>query len=167
MIERNWARKAWQFSRNPNDKRVLNNIQNRLHRKIVAVQNKTWEDEHHVLDPDDGSFWEKSKEMRSKKTPVFALNGRAGIAYTDSDKEEVLACSLEKLNSKKITNPSDYIINRVVENYFSNENNFDAPPLTPPMPSEILKYIEKAKIKRAPRAGRELQTRFFEISSYQ
>ncbi|GFY57199.1 hypothetical protein TNIN_324331 [Trichonephila inaurata madagascariensis] len=103
MKERNRARKTWQFSRNPNDKRVLNNIQNRLHRKIVAFQNKTWEDELHALNPDDGSQWEMSKELRSKKTPVFALNGRAGIAHTDSDKAEVIACSLEKHSSKITT----------------------------------------------------------------
>ncbi|GFY79053.1 cadherin EGF LAG seven-pass G-type receptor 2 [Trichonephila inaurata madagascariensis] len=106
MKERNRARKVWQFSRNPNDKRVLNNIQNRLHRKIVAFQNKTWEDELHALVPEDGSLWEKSKELRSMKTPVFALNGRAGIAHTDSDKAEVLACSLEtKFQENNITNP--------------------------------------------------------------
>ncbi|GFY26325.1 probable RNA-directed DNA polymerase from transposon X-element [Trichonephila clavipes] len=34
MIERNRARKTWQFTRDPSDKRVLNNIQNRIHRKF-------------------------------------------------------------------------------------------------------------------------------------
>ncbi|GFW73082.1 putative RNA-directed DNA polymerase from transposon X-element [Trichonephila clavipes] len=93
-----------------------------------------------------------SKELRKKKSPVYALKGQAGIAHTDSDKAEVIACSLEKqFQENNITNSSDYIINRVVENYFSNENNFDAPP--PSMPSEILNYIKKAQIKRAP--GRE------------
>ncbi|GFS63627.1 hypothetical protein TNIN_466881 [Trichonephila inaurata madagascariensis] len=48
MRERNRARKTWQFTRNPNDKRVLNNIQNKLHRKIATFQNKTWENELHV-----------------------------------------------------------------------------------------------------------------------
>ncbi|GFW14631.1 probable RNA-directed DNA polymerase from transposon BS [Trichonephila clavipes] len=128
MIERNRARKVWQFTRDPSDKRVLNNIQNRIHRKVKAFQNKTWEDELRALDPDDGSLWEMSKEFRKKKSPVYVLNGQGGIAHTDSDKAAVIACSLEKqFQENNITHPSDFIINRVVENYFLNENNFDAP----------------------------------------
>ncbi|GFX61773.1 hypothetical protein TNCV_1382711 [Trichonephila clavipes] len=88
MIERNRARKTWQFTRDPSDKRVLNNIQNRIHRKVKAFQNKIWEDELRALDPDDGSLWEMSKELRKKKSPVYALNGQGGIAHTDSDKAE-------------------------------------------------------------------------------
>ncbi|GFV63266.1 probable RNA-directed DNA polymerase from transposon BS [Trichonephila clavipes] len=119
MIERNRARKVWQFTRDPSDKRVLNNIQNRIHRKVKAFQNKTWEDELRALDPDDGSLWEMSKELRKKKSPVYAINGQGGIAHTDSDKAEVIACSLEKqFQENNITHPSDFIVNRVVENYF-------------------------------------------------
>ncbi|GFU02328.1 hypothetical protein TNCV_1238371 [Trichonephila clavipes] len=88
MIGRNRARKTWQFTRDPSDKRVLNNIQNRLHRKVKAFQNKIWEDELLALDPDDGSLWEMSKELRKKKSPVYALKGQAGIAHTDFDKAE-------------------------------------------------------------------------------
>ncbi|GFS56845.1 RNA-directed DNA polymerase from mobile element jockey [Trichonephila inaurata madagascariensis] len=154
IVERNRARKIWQFTRNPSDKRVLNNIQNRLRRKIKSFQNKIWEDDLRSLDPDDGSLWEMSKELRNKKTPVYALNGPAGIANTDSEKAEVLACSLEsQFQNNDISHTSDFITNRIVENYFLNENNFDAPPLPPPMPSEIIEYIKKTKVKRAP--GRE------------
>ncbi|GFT03007.1 probable RNA-directed DNA polymerase from transposon X-element [Trichonephila clavipes] len=121
MIERNRARKTWQFTRNPNDKRVLNNIQNRLRRKIKTFQNKIWEDDLYSLDTDDGSLWNMSRELRNKKTPVYALNGRAGIANTK--KAEVLACSLEsQFQENNITNHTDHLINRIVENYFLNEN---------------------------------------------
>ncbi|GFY66005.1 uncharacterized protein TNIN_441161 [Trichonephila inaurata madagascariensis] len=149
IVERNRARKIWQFTRNPSDKRVLNNIHNRLRRKIKSFQNKIWEDDLRSLDPDDGSLWEMSKELRKKKTPVYALNGPAGIANTDSDKAEVLACSLEsQFQNNDISHSSDFITNRIVENYFLNENNFDAPPLPPPMPSEIIEYIKKSKARK-------------------
>ncbi|GFV61755.1 hypothetical protein TNCV_189121 [Trichonephila clavipes] len=78
MVERNRARKTWQFTRDPSGKRVLN-IQNRLHRKVQAFQNKIWEDELRALDSDDGSLWEMSKELRKKKSPVYALNGQGRI----------------------------------------------------------------------------------------
>ncbi|GFX38280.1 probable RNA-directed DNA polymerase from transposon X-element [Trichonephila clavipes] len=128
MIERNRARKVWQFTRDPSDKRVLNNIQNRIHRKVKAFQNKTWEDELRALDPDDGSLWEMSKELKRRSPQFTPLMARAGS------------------HTRTLTKP------RVVENYFLNENNFDAPS-TPPMPSEVLNYIKKAQIRRAP--GRE------------
>ncbi|GFU88011.1 probable RNA-directed DNA polymerase from transposon X-element [Trichonephila clavipes] len=106
MIERNRARKTWQFTRDPSDKRVLNNIQNRIHRKVKAFQNKIWEDELRALDPDDGSLWEMSKELRKKKSPVYVLKGQGGIAHTDSDKAELagLVCS-EEVGSEKIVKP--------------------------------------------------------------
>ncbi|GFT92359.1 probable RNA-directed DNA polymerase from transposon X-element [Trichonephila clavipes] len=121
---------------------------------LSSKPNKTWEDDLRSLDPDDGSLWNMSKELRNKKTLVYALNGRAGIANTDSEKAEVLACSLEsQFQENNITNRTDHLINRIVENYFLNENNFDAPPLPPPMPSEVINYIKKTKVKLAP--GRE------------
>ncbi|GFY13316.1 hypothetical protein TNCV_2335801 [Trichonephila clavipes] len=39
--------------RDPSDAEMLNNIQNRIHRKVKAFQNKIWEDELRALDPDD------------------------------------------------------------------------------------------------------------------
>ncbi|GFW28579.1 probable RNA-directed DNA polymerase from transposon X-element [Trichonephila clavipes] len=153
MKERNRARKIWQHTRNPSDKRILNTLQNKIHRKVHAFQSKLWADDLRSLDPDDGSLWEMSEGLRKKKSPVYALNGRAGIAHTDSGKAEVLACSLEsQFQDNNISSDTDYLTNRVVENYFLNENNFDAP-LPPPMPSEILNFIKNAKVKRAP--GRE------------
>ncbi|GFT59831.1 uncharacterized protein TNCV_2496581 [Trichonephila clavipes] len=129
MKERNRARKIWQNTRNPSDKRILNTLQNKIHRKVHAFQSKLWADDLRSLDPDDGSLWEMSEGLRKKKSPVYALNGRAGIAHTDSDKAEVLACSLEsQFQDNNISSDTDYLTNRVVENYFLNENNFDAPP---------------------------------------
>ncbi|GFX47445.1 hypothetical protein TNCV_1734321 [Trichonephila clavipes] len=93
-----------------------------------AFQSKLWADDLRSLDPEDGSLWEMSEGVRKKKSPVYALNGRAGIAHTDSDKAEVLACSLEsQFQDNNISSDTYYLTNRVVENYFLNENNFDAP----------------------------------------
>ncbi|GFV85347.1 hypothetical protein TNCV_929761 [Trichonephila clavipes] len=63
----------------------INNLQP-LRWKVKAFQNKIWEDELRALDPDDGSLWEMSKELRKKSQ--YALNGQGGIAHTDSDKAE-------------------------------------------------------------------------------
>ncbi|GFS92116.1 hypothetical protein TNCV_1190791 [Trichonephila clavipes] len=90
--------------------------QNKIHRKVHAFQSKLWADDLRSLDPDDGSLWEMSEGLRKKKSPVYALNGRAGIAHTDSDKAEVLACSLEsQFQDNNISSDTDYLTNRSQE----------------------------------------------------
>ncbi|GFT57085.1 probable RNA-directed DNA polymerase from transposon X-element [Trichonephila clavipes] len=136
MIERNRARKTWQFTRDPSDKRVLNNIQNRIHRKVKAFQNKIWEDELRALDPDDGSLWEMSKELRKKKSPVYALNGQGGIAHTDSDKAEILRRQSQRHSLLDKTNkgggaagraPLPHLIQHLHQRHSKNTTNDSLP----------------------------------------
>ncbi|GFW87429.1 hypothetical protein TNCV_1300741 [Trichonephila clavipes] len=59
--------------------------------------------------------------------------GPAKIAYSDTDKSEIIADSLQnqfKLNN--ITNDTDRAITHVVHNFQENENNFTNIPPTPP-----------------------------------
>ncbi|GFX29395.1 probable RNA-directed DNA polymerase from transposon BS [Trichonephila clavipes] len=96
------------------DKRILNTLQNKIHRKVHAFQSKLWADDLRSLDPDDGSLWEMSEGLRKKEISRLRLNGRAGIAHTDSDKAEVLACSLEsQFQDNDISSDTDYLINRI------------------------------------------------------
>ncbi|GFW58717.1 protein DEK [Trichonephila clavipes] len=132
---------------------------NKIRRKVKAFQNKLWEDNLRSLEPDDSSLWEMLKELREKKSPVYALSGQAGIAHTDFDKAVVLACSLEtQFQENNISSSSDYLINRAVENYFLNENNFDAPyPL--PCLRRFLISLRTQKLN-ALRAERESLTKY-------
>ncbi|GFV11016.1 probable RNA-directed DNA polymerase from transposon X-element, partial [Trichonephila clavipes] len=151
---RNRARKTYQYSRNPTDKTTLNRIQNKIKRKIQAVTQKQWEDKLASLDTVDGSLWSTTKGFKKKRSPISALKGNTGIAYTDEEKAETLADSLEnqfQLNS--ISNPAqDNNHIRLVSRFFNNENNFDDAPSNT-KPSEIVQIINNFKIKKAP--GRE------------
>ncbi|GFW02620.1 probable RNA-directed DNA polymerase from transposon X-element [Trichonephila clavipes] len=104
FIQRNRARKVWQFTCSPRDKRLLNNLQNKIHRKVRSFTNKNWENTLNSLDTEDGSLWGMSKVLRKKRTPVSALKGPTGIALSDSDKAETLACSLESQFQDNIVN---------------------------------------------------------------
>ncbi|GFU83857.1 probable RNA-directed DNA polymerase from transposon X-element [Trichonephila clavipes] len=88
---RNRARKIYQYSRNPADKTTLNRIQNKIKRKIQAVTQKQWEDKLASLDTVDGSLWSTTKGFKKKRSPISALKGNTGIAYTDEEKAETLA----------------------------------------------------------------------------
>ncbi|GFT81073.1 RNA-directed DNA polymerase from mobile element jockey [Trichonephila clavipes] len=146
------ARKAWQITGCPQDKRTLNRLQNKIHTIVIALTNITWENSLNSLSDEDFSLWGISKALRKKRAPVSALKGPNNIALSDFDKAEYLACSLKtQIQDNDIINETtDNLTNRIVENYFLNKNNFDDHPLTPPKPSELLVYIKKIKIKKSP-----------------
>ncbi|GFU35118.1 RNA-directed DNA polymerase from mobile element jockey, partial [Trichonephila clavipes] len=149
--QRNRARKIWQFTRDPNDKTILNRLQNQINRKVNALTQKQWEDKLTSLDLEDGSLWNMSKGYRKKRSPISALTGPTRIAYTDTQKAETLANSLEnQFQLNDIQNPdSDNQHMRLVDRFFINDNNFDDTPINT-KPSELLTYIKKMKIKKAP-----------------
>ncbi|GFS93277.1 hypothetical protein TNCV_1808161 [Trichonephila clavipes] len=100
-----------------------------------AFQNKIWEDELRALDPDDGSLWEMSKELR-KKSPVYALNGQGGIAYTDSDKAEILRRQSQRHSLLDKTNkgggaagrtPLPHLIQHLHQRHSKNTTNDSLP----------------------------------------
>ncbi|GFV69713.1 RNA-directed DNA polymerase from mobile element jockey [Trichonephila clavipes] len=81
--------------------------------------------------------------------------GPAKIAYSDADKSEVIADSLQnqfKLNN--ISNDTDRTITHVVRTYLNNENNFTN---IPPLPSEIIEHIDKVKTNKAAGIDRMLK----------
>ncbi|GFT04060.1 probable RNA-directed DNA polymerase from transposon X-element [Trichonephila clavipes] len=149
--QRNRARKIWLFTRDPNDKTILNRLQNKINRKVNALTQKQWEDKLTSLDPEDGSLWNMAKGFRKKRSPISALTGPTGIAYTDTQKAETLANSLEnQFQLNDIQNPdSDNQHMRPVDRFFINDNNFVDTPINT-KPSELLTYIKKMKIKKAP-----------------
>ncbi|GFX60273.1 probable RNA-directed DNA polymerase from transposon X-element [Trichonephila clavipes] len=151
---RNRARKTYQYSRNPADKTTLNKIQNKIKRKIQAVTQKQWEDKLASLDTVDGSLWSTTKGFKKKRSPISALKGNTGITYTDEEKAETLADSLEnQFQLNNISNPTqDNNHIRLVSRFFNNENDFDDSPSNT-KPSEIIQIINNFKIKKAP--GRE------------
>ncbi|GFV98312.1 RNA-directed DNA polymerase from mobile element jockey [Trichonephila clavipes] len=117
--------------------------------KVRDLTQKQWK-----VDNDDGSLWGLARSFKKKRSPIPTLKGHTTIAYSDTEKVETLADSLEnqfKLND--ISNPQhDKNHTRLVSRFFTNDNNFDDNP-TNPKPSEILTYINKLKIRKTP--GRE------------
>ncbi|GFY31072.1 hypothetical protein TNCV_4359791 [Trichonephila clavipes] len=83
VMLRNKARKMYQYTRHPSNKTILN----RLQHKILTS-----------LDTDDGSLWGFARSFRKKRSPIPALKGHTTIAYSDTEKAETLADSLENHN---------------------------------------------------------------------
>ncbi|GFV66783.1 probable RNA-directed DNA polymerase from transposon X-element [Trichonephila clavipes] len=149
--ERNRARKIWHYTRSPADKNTLNRLQKQIKKIIIKYEQKQWDESLACLEAEDGSLWKAARDSRKKAPPIPALKGPAKIAYSDADKSEFIADSLQnqfKLNN--ISNDTDRAITHVVHNYLNNENNFtNIPPTPPPLPSEIIDHIDKVKTNKA------------------
>ncbi|GFU98379.1 probable RNA-directed DNA polymerase from transposon X-element [Trichonephila clavipes] len=150
--ERNRARKLWQFTKFPQHKTQLNRIQNKIKRKLGLYRQQVWEEHLTFLDAEDGSLWATARAPRKKASPISALNGPNGIALSDTNKTELIALSLEsEFQLNDIHNPhKDEIITNIVDAYITNHTN-NTEPISPALPSEIINYIKKIKIKKSPR----------------
>ncbi|GFS82084.1 RNA-directed DNA polymerase from mobile element jockey [Trichonephila clavipes] len=149
--ERNRARKTWHYTRSPTDKNILNRLQKQIKKIITKYEQRQWDESLACLEAEDGSLWKSTRDSRKKAPPIPALKGPAKIAYSDANKSEIIADSLQdqfKLNN--ISNDTDRAITHVVHTYLNNENNFtNIPPTPPPLPSEIIKHIDKVKTNKA------------------
>ncbi|GFU98743.1 probable RNA-directed DNA polymerase from transposon X-element [Trichonephila clavipes] len=149
--ERNRARKLWQFTRFPLHKTELNRIQNKIKRKVGLYRQQLWEEHLTSLDAEDGSLWGTARAFRKKATPISALNGPNGVALSDTNKTDLIAKSLEsQFQLNNIQNPQkDHIISKIVETYITDHTN-NTDPIPPALPSEVINYIKKIKIKKSP-----------------
>ncbi|GFW45565.1 RNA-directed DNA polymerase from mobile element jockey [Trichonephila clavipes] len=82
---------------------------------------------------------------------ISALNGPNGIALSDSNKTDLIAQSLEsQFQLNNIQNPQkDQIISSIVDAYINDHTN-TTDDIQPALPSEIINYIKKIKIKKSP-----------------
>ncbi|GFW58587.1 hypothetical protein TNCV_1579191 [Trichonephila clavipes] len=106
-------------------KNTLNRLQKQIKKIVLKHEQKQWDESLACLEAEDGSLWKAARNSRKKAQPIPALKGPAKIAYSDADKSEVIADSLQsqfKLND--ITNDTDRAITHVVHTYLNNENNF-------------------------------------------
>ncbi|GFX72070.1 hypothetical protein TNCV_2346581 [Trichonephila clavipes] len=105
--DRNRARKTWRYTRSPADKNTLNILQKKIKKIIQNYDQKQWDEALACLEA----------EVEAK------------IAYSDANKSEVIADSLQNQFKLNITNDTDRAIPHVVHTYLSNENNFTDIPI--------------------------------------
>ncbi|GBN98671.1 putative RNA-directed DNA polymerase from transposon X-element [Araneus ventricosus] len=146
---RNKAKRDWQTTRNPAFNRLYNYYNNQAKRLKKEIYHAEWRDKLIALQPSDNTLWDTARKMRKKHTKISALNGPTRIAFTNTDKAEVIADSLQ--NQFTLNNLSDTETENLVTHKINDFNKIDTfPPLPTPNPIDIIKYIRKVNIHKAP-----------------
>ncbi|GBM62168.1 hypothetical protein AVEN_56796-1 [Araneus ventricosus] len=134
---KNKAKRDWQNTRNP----AFNKFKKELY-------HSEWKDKLIALQPSDNSLWGTAERMRRKHNKISALKFPTSIAFSNTDKAEIIADSLQ--NQFTLNNLTDTATENLVS-HFINEFNLDNfPPLPTPKPTDIIKHIRKVNIHKAP-----------------
>ncbi|GBN08730.1 hypothetical protein AVEN_89239-1 [Araneus ventricosus] len=104
------------------------------------------------MNPEDGTLWNTAKKMRKKHSKISALKGPTSIAYSNTDKANLIANSLE--NQFQLNNIHNSVTESEVNNTLHEFNQITHfLPLTPPNPIDIIKYTLKISVHKAPGNG--------------
>jgi hypothetical protein len=143
--EKRRARRVWQYTRDPSDKRQLNRLTHRLHATIHDYKNETFDYYIKNLETNDHSLWRATKKFKRPTPIVSPIKQEDGNwARSNSEKAQVFAEHLSRIFTP-LNNQEDEEIN----------NYLDAPcQLSPPIrsitPTEVMEQIKMTNSHKAP-----------------
>lgn len=93
---KNAARRVWQSTRHPDDKRELNRLKRKVEIEISEYRNQKWATFLSGLNPEDNSLWRVTRMLSRKPISVPPLQSSTGeFAESNEAKAELLADVLE------------------------------------------------------------------------
>lgn len=148
---RNKTRKQWQKSRDKTIKTKLNSMTAEIQLMIQKHRNEQWNNKIESLNIKDHSLWQMTKAVLNIPTKVPPLHGLNGMAYSEQEKANALADTLEQTFTPN-DDPSDIDTIEEVEDEISNLNETKTPTTDIQLvsPKEIHKIIKNLKNRKAP-----------------
>ncbi|RZC40051.1 hypothetical protein BDFB_014597, partial [Asbolus verrucosus] len=92
---KNRARRRAHRTGDPADRREANRLTNEVRYSLSDFRNQQWENKLESLTTEDNSLWKMAKALRNDRKPLPPIHGTAGLVYTDEEKAEAFADSLE------------------------------------------------------------------------
>jgi retron-type reverse transcriptase len=132
------------------DRTEANRLGNEVKYALIDHRNDRWERKLESLSTEDSSIWRMAKALRSDKKPIPPIHSTLGLVFSDDEKAEAFADSLELQCRPNIVDADlDHIdwIERQVEIILSGEHDT---PNTPASPEEVRGIIGTLKVKKAP-----------------
>jgi hypothetical protein len=145
VLEKRRARRIWQSTRNPKDKRYLNRLTHKLHLTIQGFNNETFEYYIKNLEPNNHSLWRATKKSKRPTTPVSPLRREDGKwARSNSEKAQVYAEHLVRTFTP-LNNQEDEEINHYLDSPCQL-----SPPIRSITPTEVITQIKTTNSHKTP-----------------
>lgn len=139
IAQKRRARKRWQHSRAPDDKRRLNTLSQQLKKEIRENKNDTFNDFLRELSDDkytDYSLWRVTKNLKRPKTQASPIRKEDGTwARENEQKAELFA--------EHLANIFQPYLRQTAEENIPVTNNEDETPITLVTPAEVSNEITK------------------------
>lgn len=147
---KNRARRTARRTLAPADRRLANRLIEDVKSQLRDFRAAEWESFTATLPEGDGkNFWRISKKLRNNRQshPLCPLHGLQGLVYSDEDKAEAFANSMERQFQL-----NDNLIDADTEEEVAEINVDEAPPEDVHFvsPSEVINTIKFLKINTAP-----------------
>jgi len=149
--EKNRVRRRFQRTRDPILGRLKNRLQSQVHEEISQLKQDRWTQKIQSLQTEDNSLWRLQKVLRNPYKPLSPIHGTQGVKYTNADKAEAFADSLEA-QCKPVYDDADLNhierIHRIVIRDLNDETDNDD--LNSASPSEVRQILKDLKANKAP-----------------
>lgn len=148
---RNWIRKQWQRTWDPEFKVELNSLNRKIKKLCREHKQQTWEDKIHSLCTTDCTLWKMAKTLKNTITTNRPIHGKTGLVYTETEKAEVFADSIEtQFTVNTVPSDDDFEVQVIQE--LEQWRTRNTPEFNIPFASytEITDIIKHLKIQKAP-----------------
>jgi len=150
--QKNRQRKKFQRNPNPRDKHLANVLTKRVKKELDAFRQQAWAETLIETSGNDNKLWTMTKALKRSKSINRPLHTEQGLVYTDEEKVEAFADSLELQFTENATPcnlDEDDRLERHIARYFVR-NAFSSPCPPPTSVIEVKQEIKKLKNKKAP-----------------
>lgn len=148
--EKKAARSRATRTRVPADRTRYNFLTRKVRQALQDFRNVSFQERLQSLCTEDNSVWRMSKIIRNKRKPLPPIHGTRGLVFSDEEKAEAFADTLE-LQCRPTWRNVD--VDRV-ENVEDRVASFLSSPLadqiSPSTPSEVSEILRHLKPKKAP-----------------
>jgi hypothetical protein len=132
------------------DRTEANRLGNEVKYVLIDHRSDRWETKLESLATEDNSIWRMAKALRSNHKPLPPIQGANGLVFSDVDKAEAFADSLELQCRPNVVDADPVHIEEIENQVRLILSRHDDNPITPASPSEIRKIIGSLKKKKAP-----------------
>ena len=147
--ERNKLRKTLQKHGTVGLRSDINRLNRIIRSKIRTQVSERWENTLKGIKPGDKTLWRITKSLRKQEGGIPVLEKDGKTYYDDIDKANLIANTLQKIQTNKRPSTMDDEVQTVVQEYLTSDLN-QGDPVKPTSPQEIYNITKKLPNNKTP-----------------